>query len=203
MTYILTADYSLIIRFAAISDRKTVINLTNHAYFNLAGQGSGTILKHQLQLEADEFTVIDDACIPNGKIAPVEGTALDFRKMKPIDQDIGRSDPMITAGKGYDHNFVLRDKSAGLKPCATVYEPKHGRVMTVETTLPGVQFYSGNFMTNDTGKEGVCYDCRNGFCLETQYFPNAMRHPHFASPVFEAGEPFRHETIYRFSTRKS
>ncbi len=201
VTYTLTADHALIIRYDAVADQKTVINLTNHSYFNLAGQGSGTILNHQVQIEADEFTVINDECIPNGVIAPVAGTALDFRQMKPIAQDIGGADPMIAAGQGYDHNFVLRSRAAGLKPCATVYEPKFGRVMTVETTLPGVQFYTGNFMKPDTGKEGVRYDYRNGFCLETQFFPNSLKHRNFPSPLFAAGEPFRHETVYRFGSR--
>jgi len=201
VTYVLKADCALAIRYEAVSDQKTVINLTNHSYFNLAGQGSGTILNHQVQIEADAYTAINDECIPNGDILPVAGTALDFRKMKPIGQDINSAEPAIVAGQGYDHNFVLRAQPDGLKPCATVYEPKFGRLMTVETTLPGVQFYTGNMMKPDSGKEGVRYDCRNGFCLETQYFPNSLKHKQFPSPVFAAGEPFRHETVYRFSTR--
>lgn len=201
VTYTLTADHALTLKYDAVADQKTVINLTNHSYFNLAGQGSGTILAHQVQIEADTFTVINNECIPTGEIVPVAGTALDFRQLKAIGQDINSTDPQIVAGKGYDHNFVLRSKSAGLKPCALVYEPKFGRVMTVETTLPGVQFYSGNFMKPGSGKEGVRYDYRNAFCLETQFFPNSLHCKQFPSPLFAAGEPFRHETVYRFSAR--
>ena len=201
VTYTLTDHFELIIRYDAVADQKTVINLTNHSYFNLAGQGSGTILDHEVRIEADEYTDINDACIPNGRILPVEGTALDFREMKPVRQDIDKDEPAIRAGKGFDHNFVLRDKKEGLKACAQVYEPKHGRVMAVETTLPGVQLYTGNMMQKDNGKEGVRYDNRNGLCLETQFFPNSLKHKHFPSPVFNAGDAFRHKTIYRFSTR--
>ncbi len=201
VTYTLTDRYELVISYDAVADQKTVINLTNHSYFNLAGQGSGAILDHEVKLEADEFTDINDDCIPNGQILPVADTALDFRKMKPIRQDINQDDRAVRAGKGFDHNFVLREQTEGLKACAEVYEPKHGRFMTVETTLPGVQLYTGNMMQQDTGKEGVRYDWRNGLCLETQFFPNALKHKHFPSPVFSKGEAFRHKTIYRFSTR--
>lgn len=200
VTYILTADHSLIIRYTAIADAETVINLTNHSYFNLAGQGSGSILRHEVQIEADEFTPIDDELIPTGQIAPVAGTALDFRQMKPIGRDIESPEAAIAAGLGYDHNFVLR-KKAGLRQCATVYEPKSGRVMEVMTTMPGVQFYSGNFIKPEGGKEGVHYDRRNGFCLETQFYPDAIHHANFPSAVFAAGEPFRHETVYHFTVR--
>ena len=201
VTYTLTADHALIIRYDAVSDQKTVINLTNHSYFNLAGQGSGSILNHRVRIEADAYTAINEECIPNGEILPVAGTALDFTREKPIGQDIDRDEFTIKAGQGYDHNFVLRDSGDSLKSCAEVYEPKHGRVMTVATTLPGLQFYTGNMMTADTGKEGARYDRRNGLCLETQFFPNSLNHKHFPSPIFEAGEPFRHQTVYRFGTR--
>lgn len=200
VTYVLTADHSLIIRYTAEADAETLINLTNHSYFNLAGQGSGSILRHELQIAADEYTPIDSELIPTGEIAPVAGTALDFREMKPIGRDIESSEQVIINGCGFDHNFVLRRK-AGLRPCATVYEPKFGRVLEVFTTLPGVQFYSGNFMKPDDGKEGVRYNRREGFCLETQFFPDAIHHPNFPSAVFAAGEPFRHETVYQFKTR--
>lgn len=200
VTYILTADRSLIIRYTAVSDAETVINLTNHSYFNLAGQGSGSILRHEVQIAADEYTPIDGELIPTGDIAGVAGTALDFRESKPIGRDIDSTEPDMVHGAGYDHNFVLRHK-AGLKPCATVYEPKFGRLLEVSTTMPGVQFYSGNFMKPDNGKEGVRYDRREGLCLETQFFPDAVHYANFPSAVFAAGEPFRHETIYRFRTR--
>lgn len=199
VTYTLTAEHELRILYEALSDQKTIVNLTNHSYFNLAGQGSGTILNHQLMIESDQFTVINDACIPDGRIADVAGTALDFRSLRRIGDRIDSQEPMITAGKGYDHNFIVRGQPGTLRPCAQVVEPESGRVMTVETTMPAVQFYSGNFMKPDHGKEGVQYNYRNGFCLETQYYPNAPRLAHFPSPVLEANQPYRHQTIYRFS----
>jgi aldose 1-epimerase len=201
VTYILTADHRLIIRHSAIADQKTVINLTNHSYFNLTGQGSGSILNHQLQIEADAVTAIDDELIPTGEFTPVAGTALDFRHMKPIGRDIRDLAPQMAVGQGFDHNFILRGGKPGLKHGATVYDPKFGRVMDVLTTLPGLQFYSGNFMKPDNGKEGVRYDRRDGLCLETQFFPDAVHHANFLSPIFAAGEPFRHETVFKFSTR--
>jgi aldose 1-epimerase len=200
VTYTLTAGHELLISYEALCDRKTIINLTNHSYFNLSGQGSGTILNHQLMIEADQFTMINDACLPDGRIADVAGTALDFRTMSRIGDRIDADDPMIRAGKGYDHNFVVRGQSGILRPCAQAYDPRSGRIMTVVTTMPGVQFYSGNFMRPDTGKEGVHYEYRNGFCLETQHYPNSPRIAHFPSPILEAGQAYRHATVYRFST---
>jgi aldose 1-epimerase len=199
VTYTLTAKHALIIRYEAVSDQKTIINLTNHAYFNLAGQGSGTILDHQVQLEADEYTAYDEDCILTGVIAPVAGTALDFREMKPIRRDIGSREPMIVFGIGFDHNYVVRGEPGVLRPCAKVFEPSGGRVMTVMTTSPGIQLYVGNHMKPDTGKNGARYDYRNGLCLETQHYPNAVNIPHFPAMVYEAGEYFRHETVYQFS----
>lgn len=198
--YTLTADQCLVIQYAAVSDQKTIINLTNHSYFNLAGQGSGSILNHQLKLEADEYTEITPECIPTGEIRSVSGTALDFRTLKPIGRDINREEATLSAGQGYDHNFVLRDRRDQLHACAEVREPGHGRVMIVETTLPGVQFYSGNLMQTDHGKEGVRYDRRDGLCLETQLYPDSPNHPDFPSAELSAGQPFRHQTVYRFTT---
>ncbi|MCK9252843.1 MAG: galactose mutarotase [Eubacteriales bacterium] len=198
VTYTLTADHALVLRYEAMTDKKTIVNLTNHSYFNLSGQGSGSILNHELQLEADTFTVIDSACLPDGRIAPVAGTALDFRQMRRIGDRIDSDDPMVKAGQGYDHNFILRGQTGTLRPCARVFDPHSGRTMAVETTMPAVQFYSGNFMKTDNGKEGVRYDYRNGFCLETQYYPNAPRIASFPSPVLEAGQAYRHTTVYRF-----
>ena len=202
VTYILTADYRLIIRSTAVSDARTVINLTNHSYFNLAGQGSGSILRHQLQIEADAFTPTDDGLIPIGEILPVSGTVLDFQSMRPIGERIDMPDPLLQAGGGYDHNYVIRESARGCcKPCATAYDPLSGRFLEVMTTLPGIQFYSGNMMKTSSGKEGVRYDKRNGFCLETQYFPDAVHHPGFASPIHTAGDAFRHETTFIFGVR--
>ncbi len=131
---------------------------------------------------------------------PVSGTALDFRTLKAIGRDINHAEATLKAGQGYDHNFVLREGGEQLHACAEVYEPKHGRIMIVETTLPGVQLYTGNMLLRDRGKEGVRYDRRNGFCLETQFFPDAINHKQFPSPVFAAGDSFRHQTVYHFKT---
>jgi aldose 1-epimerase len=200
ITYTFTEGPALVIVYEAIADARTVINLTNHSYFNLSGQGSGTILNHELRLEADQFTEINDECLPTGTILPVTGTALDFTSLRRIGASIDSDDPAIKAGQGYDHNFVIRGKSGQLRPCAYVQDPKSGRTMSLETTMPAVQFYSGNLMKPDTGKEGAQYDRRNGFCLETQYYPNSPRMPHFPSTVLEPGQTYRHQTIYRFGT---
>ncbi|NLB44128.1 MAG: galactose-1-epimerase, partial [Clostridiaceae bacterium] len=142
--------------------------------------------------------VIDSACLPEGRIAPLAVTALVFRQMRRIGDHIDIDDPVVKAGQGYDHNFILRGQTGTLRPCARVFDPHSGRTMAVETTMPAVQFYSGNFMKTDNGKEGVRYDYRNGFCLETQYYPNAPRIASFPSPVLEAGQAYRHTTVYRF-----
>lgn len=200
ITYILTSDFRLIIRSTAVSDARTVINLTNHSYFNLAGQGSGSILGHLLQIEADDFTPTDEELIPTGEIRSITGTALDFRAPVTIGERLDETDPLLAAGQGYDHNYVVSESARGSgKPCAMAYDPKSGRRLRVMSTLPGIQFYSGNMMKTSTGKEGVCYDRRDGFCLETQYFPDAIHHPDFAGPIFAAGEAYDHETIYGFS----
>lgn len=199
VTVTLTADHALVLDYDAQTDRKTIVNLTNHSYFNLAGQGSGCIAGHLMQIEADRVTAIDDACIPTGEIIPVAGTALDFRSLRRISDALDSQDPQIIAGKGCDHNYIIRGEPGRLRPCARVEEPGSGRVMIVETSQPGVQFYSGNFMKKDQGKEGVQYDWRDGFCLETQNFPNAPRLSHFPCAVLEPGERYRHTTVYRFS----
>lgn len=198
VTYTLTTDHALVLQYEALADRKTVINLTNHSYFNLSGQGSGSILRHEVKLEADRFTAIDADAIPTGDLPDVAGTALDFRDFHPVGERIDQDDPQIQAGKGYDHNFVVRGPADVLRPCAQVRDPKSGRTMDVSTTMPGVQLYTGNFLTSMAGKEGVHYDRRSGLCLETQYFPNSVNCPSFPSPVYQAGQPFRHTTVYRF-----
>lgn len=200
VTYTLTDDHALMIQYEAISDKNTIINLTNHSYFNLAGHGSGPILDHFLKIEADEITAINDECLPDGRIIAVEGTAFDFRDLRRIGNDIDGDDPQMKAGKGYDHNFIIRGPIGTLRPCARLLEPKSGRMMTVETTQPGVQFYSGNFLKPDKGKKGACYDFRSGLCLETQNYPNAPNIAHFPSCVLKAGELYKHTTVYRFLT---
>ncbi|NLV47042.1 MAG: galactose mutarotase [Clostridiaceae bacterium] len=197
-TYTWTADHRLILAYEAVSDQKTVVNLTNHSYFNLNGQGSGSIFNHLIKLDADGYTPIDDQCIPTGSIVSVDGTAFDFREFKRIGEAIEAKDPMIASVGGYDHNFVVRGPSNALRACASVFEPKSGRSMQVMTTKPGVQFYTANSFKPCRGKEGVQYERQNGFCLETQHFPNSPRMAQFPSPFVEPGETYRHITVYKF-----
>lgn len=198
VTYRLTSDNALWIKYDAAADQDTVINLTNHSYFNLAGQGSGSVLDHELILESDEFTPVDAELLPDGRILKVSGTPFDFRQAKAIGRDIGADNEQLRLCAGYDHNFVVLGTPGALRLCAMVREPKSGRTLSVETTSPGVQLYTGNFL-DETGKAGRAYARHGGFCLETQYFPNSFQHKHFPSPIFKAGEPFRHTTVYRFS----
>ncbi len=195
VTYTLEKQHSLKIEYEAVSDQNTIVSLTNHSYFNLRGQGSGTILDHELQIEADYYTPIDQVGIPTGQIEPVAGTAFDFTSPHPIGAMIDET------AAGYDHNFVIRGEAGQLRPCARVFEPKSGRTMQVLTSLPGMQFYSGNFMEPDLGKEGAFYDWRNGFCLETQHFPNSPRQTRFPSPVLAAGQTYRQTTSYSFGVK--
>jgi len=194
--YRLTCDNSLSIEYDAVSDRDTVINLTNHVYFNLAG--SGDILSHELMIEADHYNTIDSELLPDGRLAPVEGTPFDFRGLKKIGRDINSNDEQLGFGLGYDHNFIVRGEINQLRTCARVREPISGRTMTVETTSPGVQLYTGNQLKAAAGKNGIVYDKYGGLCLETQFYPNSLKHSHFPSPVYKAGEHFMHKTIFRF-----
>ncbi len=199
--YTLTEDNGLRIDYNAISDKDTVINLTNHAYFNLSGHASGGILDHQIMIDADHFTVINDECIPTGEIREVANTPMDLRMPKAVRDGINSNDEQIAYGNGYDHNFVLKVTGGKPEKAAEVYDPKSGRLMEVFTTKPGLQFYSGNSINHTIGKDGAVYDTRSALCLETQYFPNGTRHKHFPSPFLKAGEEYRHTTIYRFSAR--
>ncbi|WP_274362153.1 aldose epimerase family protein [Paenibacillus thermotolerans] len=202
VTYALTDEHALIIDYEAVSDRDTVINLTNHAYFNLAGHASGTIENHELAIDADRFTPVNDECIPTGEIRDVAGTPMDFRTPKRIGPGLSSDDEQIKNGGGYDHNWVLKVNGARPEKFAELYEPGSGRVMEVFTTKPGVQFYSGNFLDgSETGKDGAVYGKRSGLCLETQFFPNAMKHKHFPSPILRAGELYKHTTIYKFGVK--
>ncbi len=199
VTYTLTADNALSIDYYAIADKETVVNLTNHSYFNLRGHAAGDISQHQLMIAADYFTPIDENGMPTGEIRAVEGTALDFRNMKAIGKGMDSVEEQIIKGKGYDHNFVLNNSGDIAKKAAEVYEPISGRRMSVYTTKPGIQFYSGNHLEGaDMGKGKVYYKKRSGFCLETQYFPNALKHAHFPSCILKKGEDYRHTTIYQF-----
>jgi aldose 1-epimerase len=199
VVYSLTADGGLRIDYAATTDRDTLVNLTNHAHFNLAGEGSGDVLGHELAIEADEFTPVDATLIPTGERRPVEGTPLDFRKPTAIGARIADPHEQLKAGGGYDHNFVLRGAGRTLRRAARVVEPKSGRVLEVLTTEPGLQFYSGNFLDGTiVGKSGKAYAHRGGFCLEAQLFPDSPNRPEFPSAVLRRGATYTQTTVYRF-----
>ena len=191
VTYTLTDDDELEISYEATTDRDTVVNLTNHSYFNLASEG--TVLDHELTLHADSFTPVSKELIPTGEIKAVDNTPMDFRRGKVIGTDLD------SAG-GYDHNFVLTNFDGELRPAARLFEPTSGRVMEIFTTQPGIQFYSGNFLDGSlTGKGGAVYQKYTGLCLEPQHFPDAPNHVNFPSTVLRSGEVYRHVSVYRFS----
>lgn len=203
VTYTLTEDNAIEINYSAVSDKDTIINLTNHTYFNLSGHSSGNVLNQKLMINADSFTVNDEFSIPTGEIKSVSGTPMDFRKLTPIGENINNDYEQIIFGKGYDHNWVLNTNGSDKKIAAQVIDENSGIAMEVYTTSPGIQFYSGNFLDgSDMGKNNIIYKYRNGFCLETQFFPNSINCSSFPSPLFKAGEEFQHRTIYKFSIFK-
>jgi aldose 1-epimerase len=203
VTYTLGDDDTLAFAYHATTDKATPVNLTQHSYFNLAGDGAGDILGHEVTLKASRFTPVDKTLIPTGELKSVEGTPFDFRTPQTIGARINADDEQIKFGGGYDHNYVLdRDEGAGLQLAARVYEPTTGRVMEVSTTEPGIQFYSGNFLDGTVTGKGHVYKHRTGFCLETQHFPDSPNKPAFPSAILKPGEQYDTRTVYAFSVRK-
>ena len=204
VTYALTDDNELRINYEGMTDKPTILNPTQHSYFNLSGNFAETILGHSLMIEADKFTPVDEGLIPTGELASVENTPLDFRQPQTIGARIDDPFEQLVLGKGYDHNWVLRNYTGpgDVHKAAELYEPGSGRVMTVFTDQPGLQFYSGNFLDGSAiGKNGIAYGHRTGLCLEAQVFPDSPNHPDFPSATLYPGQVYRQTTIYQFSTR--
>ena len=196
-TYQLTDKNELILRYKAVTDKATPINLANHSYFNLAGAGADTVLHHELTVAADKYTPVDDTLIPTGKLEGVAGTPFDFRKPHVIGERIAGL--VFTPAMGYDHNLVLTKREAKPTFAAKLRDPQSSRVLTVSTTQPGIQVYSGNFLKDQRGRGGKIYHQRSAMCLETQHFPDSINHPAFPSAVLRPGATFRQTTIYKLS----
>jgi aldose 1-epimerase len=200
VVYTLTDDDELKIDYSATTDKNTIINLTNHSYFDLTGQLAGNILKHRIMINADRFTPVNANLIPTGELKSVEGTPFDFRKPHEIGERINEKNQQLQYGAGYDHNFVLNRSGDGLSLAARVEDPKSGRVLEVLTTQPGVQFYTGNHLDGSVkGKGGTVYGFRSGFCLETQHFPDSPNQPKFPSTELKPGQRYHEITVFRFS----
>lgn len=205
VTYTLTADKNgaaLKIQYEASSDKPTVANLTNHTYFNLSGDGNQTILNHQLKLNADHYTPVNSGLIPTGNMDEVAGTPMDFRTPHAIGERINADFPQLKIAKGYDQNWILNGPTGQMKLAAEVYEPTSGRTLRVDTTEPGVQFYSGNFLAGKwPGYNGVKYQFRTGFCLETQHYPDSPNHPGFPTTELKPGKPYKSTTVFTFGVK--
>lgn len=204
VTYELTEQNELVISYHAVSDKTTTFNMTNHTYFNLNGHDAGSIEAHELWLKASGYTPLKDSkAIPTGEIASVEGTPFDFREPKAIGRDIEQAHEQLKFGCGYDHNFAIDKESDGLEKIAEAYSAESGIRMAVWTDCVGVQLYTGNFLNGDEGKGGCSYVKHGGFCLETQYFPNAINEPNFIQPIIEANVPYKTKTVYTFALAES
>lgn len=197
VTYELSEENEVKIHYHAESDADTLLNLTNHSYFNLSGHASGSVLDHEVEILADAFTRADAESIPTGEIVPVKGTPMDFLSYKTIGKEIEADYEALNFGLGYDHNWVINGE--GMRKAAAMRSPETGIVMEVYTDLPGMQFYTGNFLVEEPGKEGAVYKKRAGACFETQYFPDAVHKENFEGPVVKEGEAYDTTTIYRFS----
>ncbi len=202
VTYTLTEDNELKIEYDAVTDQATPVNLTNHSYFNLAGEGAPTILNHELMIAADAVTPVDDGLIPKGELSSVDGTSFDFRTPKKIGRDIGADNEQLRFGLGYDHNWVLSKKDVGLTLAASLYDPDSGRLLEIFTEEPGIQFYSGNFLDGRLiGKSGKPYAYRSALCLEPQHFPDSPNQPDFPSTILYPGDRYHTVSVYKFSAK--
>ena len=204
VSYTLTDEDSLVLDYHMVCDKDTVANFTNHSYFNLAGHDSGDVMKQEVWLNASRYTPADEVSIPTGEIAPVAGTPMDFTEMKAIGRDIGADFEALVFGKGYDHNLVLDKEEGELALAAKAMDPASGRVLECYTDLPGIQFYTANFLQDEMpGKGNARYDYRHAFCFETQYFPDAVHKPQFPSPLLKAGDEYRTRTVYQFLVKQA